>query len=144
MKQRAASLVLYIGLVLLALWVLRDFIPVVAWAGVLAIALWPLLRKVEGNRWLTGRTTLDRRLLTLAIAFWCCCRSASALGRPCAKRMTSTSGSRQRRRTASQCRISFERLPLRRTADRSVVADQSRAAAARFGRHKGLHGNLRR
>lgn len=67
-KQRAASLVLYIGLVLLALWVVRDFIPVVAWAGVLAIALWPLLRKVEGNRWLTGRTTLIAAVLTLAIA----------------------------------------------------------------------------
>ncbi|HEX7933768.1 MAG TPA: AI-2E family transporter [Paraburkholderia sp.] len=67
-KQKAASLVLYIGLVLLALWVVRDFIPVVAWAGVLAIALWPLLRKVEDNRWLTGRTTLIAVVLTLAIA----------------------------------------------------------------------------
>ncbi|MFL9963742.1 AI-2E family transporter [Paraburkholderia sediminicola] len=67
-KQRAASLVLYIGLVLLALWVVRDFIAVVAWAGVVAIALWPLLRKVERNRWLTGRTTLVAALLTLAIA----------------------------------------------------------------------------
>ncbi|MFM0058644.1 AI-2E family transporter [Paraburkholderia phytofirmans] len=67
-KQRAASLVLYIGLVLLALWVARDFIAVVAWAAVLAIALWPLLRRVEGNRWFTGRTTLIAAVLTLAIA----------------------------------------------------------------------------
>ncbi|MGF6774275.1 putative PurR-regulated permease PerM [Paraburkholderia sp. GAS199] len=67
-KQKAASLVLYIGLVLLALWVVRDFIAVVAWAGVIAIALWPLLRKVEGNRWFTGRTTLIAAALTLAIA----------------------------------------------------------------------------
>jgi predicted PurR-regulated permease PerM len=67
-KQKAASLVLYIGLVLLALWVVRDFIAVVAWAGVIAIALWPLLRKVEGNRWFTGRTTLIAVALTLAIA----------------------------------------------------------------------------
>jgi hypothetical protein len=43
-KQKAASLALYIGLVLLALWVARDFIVVVAWAGVVSIALWPLLR----------------------------------------------------------------------------------------------------
>ncbi|SIT39654.1 putative permease [Paraburkholderia ribeironis] len=67
-KQKAASLVLYIGLVLLALWVVRDFIVVVAWAGVLAIALWPLLRMVEGHRWFSGRTTLIAALLTLAIA----------------------------------------------------------------------------
>jgi predicted PurR-regulated permease PerM len=67
-KQKAASLALYIGLVLLALWVVRDFIAVVAWAGVVAIALWPLLHKVEGNRWFTGRTTLVAVTLTLAIA----------------------------------------------------------------------------
>nr|WP_236592458.1 AI-2E family transporter [Paraburkholderia metrosideri] len=67
-KQKAASLALYVGLVLLALWVVRDFIAVVAWAGVVAIALWPLLRKVEGNRWFTGRTTLIAVVLTLAIA----------------------------------------------------------------------------
>jgi predicted PurR-regulated permease PerM len=67
-KQKAASLVLYIGLVLLALWVVRDFITVVAWAAVVAIALWPMLRKVEGHRWFTGRTTLIAVVLTLAIA----------------------------------------------------------------------------
>lgn len=67
-KQKPASLVLYVGLVLLALWVVRDFIAVVAWAGVIAIALWPLLRKVEGSRWFTGRTTLIAAALTLAIA----------------------------------------------------------------------------
>ncbi|MFM0014826.1 AI-2E family transporter [Paraburkholderia sediminicola] len=67
-KQKAASLVLYIALVLLALWVVRDFIAVAAWAGVIAIALWPLLQKAEGSRWFTGRTTLIAATLTLAIA----------------------------------------------------------------------------
>lgn len=67
-KQKAASLVLYIGLVLLALWVVRDFIAAMAWAGVVAIALWPLLQKVEGSRWFTGRTTLIAVLLTFAVA----------------------------------------------------------------------------
>ncbi|RKE39225.1 putative PurR-regulated permease PerM [Paraburkholderia sp. BL23I1N1] len=67
-KQKPASLVLYIALVLLALWVVRDFIAVVAWAGVIAIALWPLLRKMEGIRWCTGRTTLIAAVLTLVIA----------------------------------------------------------------------------
>ncbi|CAH2792942.1 MAG: putative membrane protein [uncultured Paraburkholderia sp.] len=67
-KQKAASLALYIGLVLLALWVVRDFIAVVVWAGVIAIALWPLLHKLEGSRWLEGRTTIVAAGLTLAIA----------------------------------------------------------------------------
>jgi predicted PurR-regulated permease PerM len=67
-KQKAASIALYIGLVLLALWVVRDFIVVVAWAGVVAIALWPLLHKVEGARWFNGRTTLLAAVFTLLIA----------------------------------------------------------------------------
>ncbi|MGE8487576.1 MAG: AI-2E family transporter, partial [Paraburkholderia nemoris] len=67
-KQKAASLVLYIALVLLALWVVRDFIAVAAWAGVIAIALWPLLQKAERCRWLAGRTTLIAAALTVAIA----------------------------------------------------------------------------
>ncbi|NPT56979.1 AI-2E family transporter [Paraburkholderia elongata] len=67
-KQKAASLLLYTVLVLLALWVVRDFIGAMAWAGVIAIALWPFLQKVEGSHWFTGRTTLIAAVLTLAIA----------------------------------------------------------------------------
>ena len=67
-RQKVASIVLYIGLVLLALWVVRDFIVVVAWAGVVAIALWPLLHRVAGNRWFKGRTTLLATVFTLVIA----------------------------------------------------------------------------
>jgi predicted PurR-regulated permease PerM len=54
--------------VLLALWIIRDFLPAVGWAGVIAIALWPLLRKIENHRWLRGRKTLIAAFLTLAIA----------------------------------------------------------------------------
>ncbi|MFT4067260.1 AI-2E family transporter [Paraburkholderia sp.] len=67
-KQKAASIALYIGLVLLALWVVRDFIVVIAWAGVVAIALWPLLHKVASSRWFAGRTTLLAAVFTLLIA----------------------------------------------------------------------------
>lgn len=59
---------LYIGLALLALWVVRDFIVVVAWAGVVAIALWPLLHKVAGSHWFKGRATLLATVFTLVIA----------------------------------------------------------------------------
>ncbi|MDE1182573.1 AI-2E family transporter [Paraburkholderia sp.] len=66
--QHAASAVLYALLVLLALWVIHDFLPAVAWAGVIAIALWPVLRKIESHRWFNGRTTLIAVMITLAIA----------------------------------------------------------------------------
>jgi predicted PurR-regulated permease PerM len=66
--QQAATAALYAALVLLALWIIRDFLPAVGWAGVIAIALWPVLRKIENHRWLRGRTTLIAVFLTLAIA----------------------------------------------------------------------------
>jgi predicted PurR-regulated permease PerM len=66
--QRVASAVLYAGLVLLALWIIRDFLPAVGWACVIAIALWPLLHKIEDHTWLRGRTTWIAAILTLAIA----------------------------------------------------------------------------
>ena len=66
--QQAASAVLTIGLVLLALWIIRAFLPAVGWACVIAIALWPVLHKIENHSWFTGRTTLVAAILTLAIA----------------------------------------------------------------------------
>ena len=66
--QQAASAALYIGLVLLALWIIRAFLPAVGWACVIAIALWPLLRKIEAHSWFTGRTTLVATILTLGVA----------------------------------------------------------------------------
>jgi predicted PurR-regulated permease PerM len=41
-SQRRARLVLALGLSLIGLWILRDFLPALAWAVVLSIALWPL------------------------------------------------------------------------------------------------------
>jgi predicted PurR-regulated permease PerM len=65
--QRVASYVLYGVMMLIALWTARDFIPAVAWACVIAIALWPLLTRMEGLRWLRGRTTVIALLLTAAV-----------------------------------------------------------------------------
>jgi predicted PurR-regulated permease PerM len=66
--QQAASAALYIGLVLLALWIIRAFLPAVGWACVIAIALWPLFRKIEDHGWFAGRTTLIAVILTLGVA----------------------------------------------------------------------------
>jgi predicted PurR-regulated permease PerM len=45
--QRTASGLLYAVLVAVAIWMIRDFIPAVVWATVIAIALWPLLTWLE-------------------------------------------------------------------------------------------------
>jgi predicted PurR-regulated permease PerM len=66
--QRFASVALYTVLVLLALWVVRDFIPAIAWACVIATALWPLFRKLERQPVLSGRTTVIATMLTIMIA----------------------------------------------------------------------------
>jgi len=67
-SQHRALTALYIVLAALALWVVREFIPAVVWAGVIAIALAPVRRRLETSRWLHGRGTLSAVLLTLAVA----------------------------------------------------------------------------
>ena len=62
-----ASAILYTLLVLLALWIVRGFFSAVAWACVISIALWPLLQRVAGQRWLKGRTTVIAACFTAVI-----------------------------------------------------------------------------
>ncbi|WP_213776442.1 AI-2E family transporter [Caballeronia sp. dw_276] len=59
--QRTASGLLYAVLVAVAIWMIRDFIPAVVWASVIAIALWPLLT------WLEERPLFRHRSTWLAI-----------------------------------------------------------------------------
>ncbi len=68
--QRRSLGVLYLLLTVLALWVLREFIPAVVWAGVIAIALWPLrsrMSNLRALRQLRARDTWIAGLLTLAV-----------------------------------------------------------------------------
>ncbi|HKS89282.1 MAG TPA: AI-2E family transporter, partial [Stellaceae bacterium] len=44
--QRFAGFALALAVVAVGVWVLFDFLPAFAWAGVLAIALWPLYRRL--------------------------------------------------------------------------------------------------
>jgi predicted PurR-regulated permease PerM len=45
--QRISRVVLAIALALLGLWIIHRFLPSLAWATIVAIALWPLYRRVE-------------------------------------------------------------------------------------------------
>ena len=58
--------ILTLFVVLTALWVVRGFLPPLAWAVVLAIAEWPLHCRL--HRWLPGRPALVALLLTLGTA----------------------------------------------------------------------------
>ncbi len=45
--QRISRIVLAAGLGLLGLWIIHRFLPALAWATILSIALWPLYRRAE-------------------------------------------------------------------------------------------------
>lgn len=66
--QRMTRAGLYVALVLLALWVMREFVPAVAWACVIAIVLWPAYERLERQGGWRGHTTLIAALLTIGIA----------------------------------------------------------------------------
>jgi predicted PurR-regulated permease PerM len=66
-SQHRARLVLACGFVLIALWILHNFLPAIAWAVVLSIALWPLYGRLQ--TYFTGRSgrIAASSLLTLAV-----------------------------------------------------------------------------
>src|SRR5687767_2460249 len=58
-SQLVARLALATAVVAFGLWILRDFLPALAWAAVLAIALWPLYRRLlrllpRNSDWVLG------------------------------------------------------------------------------------------
>jgi len=67
-SQGAARVVLVLALSALGLWILHGFLPALAWAVVLAIALWPLYARLE-RRFPPGRhNLLLPTLMTAAVA----------------------------------------------------------------------------
>ncbi|MXN76663.1 AI-2E family transporter [Burkholderia sp. 4701] len=66
--QQVARAVLYAGLLALALWVIRAFIPAIAWACVIAIALWPLLKRFESQPLFRARPTVVATVMTAAVS----------------------------------------------------------------------------
>lgn len=67
--QRFGRMILAIGLALLATWMLSSFLPAIAWAGVLAIATWPLYSIGErhlGPTW-TAATLVTAITLVLLV-----------------------------------------------------------------------------
>jgi len=65
--QRGARLAFGLALLLLGGWILRDFLPALGWAVILAIATWPLLDRLQRTRARPSRAVLPA-LATLALA----------------------------------------------------------------------------
>jgi predicted PurR-regulated permease PerM len=65
--QLVARAVLAVAVVGLGAWILFDFLPALAWAGVLAIALWPLYARLLGVLPWRGERVLGPLLATLLI-----------------------------------------------------------------------------
>jgi predicted PurR-regulated permease PerM len=65
--QRIARMVLAAALVLLGLWILHRYLAALAWAAVLAIALWPLYRRLVSALGGHGQRILAPLILTLSI-----------------------------------------------------------------------------
>lgn len=66
--QPIARTVLALALVFLGVWTLRDFLPALVWAGIFAIAVWPLYRRAR-DRFPPGRhNILLPAVFTLAVA----------------------------------------------------------------------------
>jgi predicted PurR-regulated permease PerM len=63
-SQRFGQYALIIVLVALGTWMILDFLPALAWAAVVAIAIWPLL---EPTRWRPRNRTAEAALVTLLI-----------------------------------------------------------------------------
>jgi predicted PurR-regulated permease PerM len=66
--QRIAWVLLALVLLALGLWTLREFLPALAWAAVLAIAFWPSYQRTRRRCPSGGHDILLPALFTLAIA----------------------------------------------------------------------------
>lgn len=66
--QLALRTVLAVAVIGLGGWILFDFLPALAWAGVLAIALWPLYQRLLGLLPAHGEHLVGPALATLLIA----------------------------------------------------------------------------
>jgi predicted PurR-regulated permease PerM len=66
--RRLGAAILYLAMVALAVWVIRDFVPAIAWACVVAIALWPVYHWMGERKGLKGRNTAIATMLTSSVA----------------------------------------------------------------------------
>jgi predicted PurR-regulated permease PerM len=67
LPRRLGPLVLICALLALGTWIIWDFLPALAWAVVVAIALWPLLERSRLRRWSPTAAAAEATLLVVMI-----------------------------------------------------------------------------
>jgi predicted PurR-regulated permease PerM len=73
LAQRTLGIVFIVGLLALCLWILRPFLPAIAWGATLVIATWPLLLRLQGKLGSRGRAVTVMTLallLVLVVPIW--------------------------------------------------------------------------
>src|SRR5262249_1171556 len=73
LAQRTLGIVFIVGLLALCLWILRPFLPAIAWGATLVIATWPLLIGLQARLGSRGRAVTGMTLallLVLAVPIW--------------------------------------------------------------------------
>ena len=66
--QRLARGALALGLVVLGIYTLQNFLPALVWAAIFAVAIWPLYRRIRTGPAGQRHTTLIPLAFTLAVA----------------------------------------------------------------------------
>jgi predicted PurR-regulated permease PerM len=73
LAQRTLGIVFIVGLLALCLWILRPFLPAIAWGATLVIATWPLLLTLQAKLGSRGRAVTVMTLallLVLVVPIW--------------------------------------------------------------------------
>jgi predicted PurR-regulated permease PerM len=73
LAQRTLGIVFIVGLLALCLWILRPFLPAIAWGATLVIATWPVLLRLQGRLGSRGRAVAVMTLallLVLVVPIW--------------------------------------------------------------------------
>src|SRR5215471_20034727 len=73
LAQRTLGIVFIVALLALCLWILRPFLPSIAWGATLVIATWPLLIGLQARLGSRGRAVTVMTLallLVLVVPIW--------------------------------------------------------------------------
>jgi predicted PurR-regulated permease PerM len=73
LAQRTLGIVFIVGLLALCLWILRPFLPAIAWGATLVIATWPVLLSLQARLGSRGRAVTVMTLallLVLVVPIW--------------------------------------------------------------------------
>ena len=69
LAQRTLGVLVIAGLIVTSLWILRPFLPALIWATTLAIATWPIMRRLQDRLWDSRALAVIIMTLALLLVF---------------------------------------------------------------------------